>query len=340
MCVISFIIPFFNGGKYISECLDTLYNQNISESDFEVIVVDDCSTDGQALETLRAVMEKHSNIRLLRNEMNLRVGSSRNHGFSEARGEYIWFIDQDDKIQYGCLKGLLETMRKNDLDLITFDYLDFDDTGRAQPHRLVTHDTDVMKGLDYAYTICNTQIWENQWDTNVWHQIYKRAFLLENNISFTEVSYYDDMIVNLKSLIYAKRMQSVSQPYYHYRFNVQSVINTEVGVGGRTLFDGTVNASVVLLDFAKEIEEVDAHFSGLFMEAVPYRANSFARSLLRISHEQQGKFYEQAELHPDVVDKVKPYLSRFNKALIEHPWIAHAMRPLGRCYRKLAVVLS
>ena len=332
---LSFIIPFYNGGIYIAECLDSLYTQDIPETEYEVIVVDDCSTDNHSLDIVRTYMQKHANMHLLKNDRNLRVGASRNHGIREAKGKYIWLIDQDDKIQFNCLKELLSIVEKEQLDYITFDFLDFDNDGNETPHHLVTNNTNIMTGLEYAYNICNKHIWNNQWDTNVWHQIFNREFMLAHNIFFTEVSYFDDMIVNLKSFMYAKRMKAISHPFYHYRYNEQSVLHSEVGVGGRTLFDASINASVVLLDFSNETRNVDQFFSEHFLDAVPSRANSFTKALLRIPFNQQMKFYEQVNEHPDIVAAAKPYLNKINRLLVACPWIAYILHPFDDIYRKI-----
>ncbi len=337
MCTLklSFIIPFYNGGKYIKECLNSLYQQDMSEENYEVIVVNDCSTDRQSLDILYAYQKQHSNIQVLHTEKNVRVGGARNHGIRNANGKYIWFIDQDDKIEPNCLAQLLERVEKNELDYLGFDFLDFDDNGNSKPNRLITNDTDVMTGLEYAYNICDKKIWNNQWDTNVWHQIYRLEFLLKYNIFFTEISYFDDMIVNLKSLMYAKRIQTLQTAYYHYRYNAQSVLHSEVGYSGRTVFDASISASLVLLNFSKEIKDIDTYFSNHFLDAVSYRANSFTKALLRISHKQQRNFYQQVKHYKDWVKMMLPYLTTKNKILIKNPWIAYILHPLVTLYRKV-----
>lgn len=335
MIKLSFIVPYYNGGKYIKECLDSLYLQDISIESYEVLVVNDCSTDQQSLDILYAYQKQHSNMRVLHTEKNVRVGGARNHGIRNAKGKYIWFVDQDDKIEPYCLTQLLERIEKNDLDYLGFDFLDFDDNGNSKPNRLVTNDTDVMTGLDYAYNICDKKIWNNQWDTNVWHQIYKREFLLKHNIFFTEISYFDDMIVNLKSLIYAKRMQTLHTAYYHYRYNEQSVLHSEVGYSGRTMFDASISASIVLLNFSHEIKDIDTYFSNHFLDAVSHRSNSFTKALLRISHKQQRNFYQQVKQYKDWVELMLPYLTKKNKILINNPWIAYILHPLVTLYRKI-----
>lgn len=332
---ISFIIPFYNGKKYIEECLDSIYTQDISVDEYEVIVVNDCSTDQQSLDLLYTYQKKQKNLQILKTEHNVRVGGARNYGIRHAKGKYIWFVDQDDKIEPDCLLTLIEKCEQNNLDYLAFDFLDFDDNGNSKPNKLITNDTHVMTGLEYAYNICNKQIWNNQWDTNVWHQIYNREFLLAHNIFFTEISYFDDMIVNLKSLMYAQRMQTISTPYYHYRYNEQSVLHTEVGYSGRTVFDASISASVVLLNFSQEIKEIDTYFSDHFLDAVSYRANSFTKALLRISHKQQRSFYQQVKHCKDWVEMMMPYLCTNNKILVKNPWIAYILHPIVTSYRKI-----
>lgn len=332
---ISFIIPFYNGKKYIVECLNSIYTQDIPASKFEVLVVNDCSTDQQSLDILYAYQQQHSNMRVLHTEKNIRVGGARNCGIRNAKGKYIWFVDQDDKIETNCLARLLGQIEQNNLDYLAFDFIDFDDNGNKKPNRLITNDTDVMTGLEYAYNICDKKIWNNQWDTNVWHQIYNREFLLKYNVFFTEISYFDDMIVNLKSLIYAKRMQTTQVPYYHYRYNEQSVLHSEVGYSGRTVFDASISASVVLLNFSEEIKHVDEFFSNHFLDSVSYRANSFTKALLRISLSQQRNFYQQVYKYQDWVLLLTPYLSKRNKILLYNPWIAYILHPFVNIYRKL-----
>jgi len=335
MIRISFIIPFFNGKRYIEECLDSIYAQDIPETEYEVIVVDDCSTDGESLDLVSAYLKKHNNMRMVKNEQNIRVGGSRNHGIREAKGKYIWFVDQDDKIEPNCAGRLLEICEKNELDYLSFDFTDFDDNGKIEPHRLITQNTEVMTGLEYAHKVCEKSIWLNQWDTNVWHQIYRTEFLRAHYIYFSEVSYFDDMIVALKSLMYAKRMQTIPEVYYHYRYNEQSVLHTEVGTGGRTLFDGSINAGVVLADLSLEVKEIDSYFSEHFEECAMFRVNTFTKALLRIPYKEQKKFYDQVFLHPDVMYKAWPYMSRKNKVLATHPWIARTLHPMVNQYRKM-----
>ena len=92
---LSIVIPVHNGADSISHCLDSIWNQGLNDNEYEVICVNDCSTDNTA-EVISTIQKTHSNLRLLSNSENLRAGGSRNYGVREAKGEYILFIDVDD----------------------------------------------------------------------------------------------------------------------------------------------------------------------------------------------------------------------------------------------------
>ena len=102
---LSIIIPLYNCAPYIGTCLDSILQQGLAADEYEVVVIDDGSTDGGA-EVVNAYSAQHPNIRLVQQE-NGGVAAARNRGISEARGEYIEFVDADDRL----LPGGIATLR-------------------------------------------------------------------------------------------------------------------------------------------------------------------------------------------------------------------------------------
>ena len=90
---LSIVIPVYNGENTIFRCLNSIWNQGLNENEYEVICVDDCSTDN-TIKILSDIQKRHINLRLLLNEYNKRAGGCRNYGVREAKGEYILFIDE------------------------------------------------------------------------------------------------------------------------------------------------------------------------------------------------------------------------------------------------------
>lgn len=105
--LISYIIPMFNGGAYIGRCIESILNQGFTPPNYEIIVINDGSTDNGP-EIVNRYAQAHDNIKLI-NQENQGVGAARNRGIAEAKGEYIHFIDADDALIEGGSALLFET---------------------------------------------------------------------------------------------------------------------------------------------------------------------------------------------------------------------------------------
>ena len=115
MLRLSFIIPLYNTEKFIAECLSSILDNDTDKSLYEVIVVDDGSTDSSP-EIARSFTEKYPNVSLIRQE-NQGVSVARMRGISHARGNYVWFIDSDDYIISDATRYILDLIQDNpDLD--------------------------------------------------------------------------------------------------------------------------------------------------------------------------------------------------------------------------------
>ena len=101
---LSIVIPVYNVEKYVSECLDSCLEQNVDITDYEIIIVNDGSTDNSA--NLINLYAKQSNIIII-NQENLGLSAARNAGIKIAKGEYIWIVDSDDWIEPGILIRIL-----------------------------------------------------------------------------------------------------------------------------------------------------------------------------------------------------------------------------------------
>ena len=110
---ISIIIPIFNVENYISRCLDSIYSQGVDESCFEVIAVNDGSTD-KSSDIVRKFQKEHSNI-LLFEKNNEGVSVARNLAVEKSSGDYLVFIDPDDSILPNSLKSLMTTIESQPL---------------------------------------------------------------------------------------------------------------------------------------------------------------------------------------------------------------------------------
>jgi len=110
---VSIIIPNYNNGRYIEECLNSVLNQTLK--DIEIIVIDDCSTD-DSMEILRSFQTKYPDkIKVIRNQENSGAGLSRNNGLDIATGEFIKFLDADDTMNPDVLEKMYNAAKKNNV---------------------------------------------------------------------------------------------------------------------------------------------------------------------------------------------------------------------------------
>ena len=101
---ISIICPIYNSAKYLNECLESLLNQSCN--DFQLILVDDCSTDN-SYEIALSYLEKFKNLQLFKNEQNMGVSYTRNKGIDNAVGDYLIFLDSDDLVECDLVEKII-----------------------------------------------------------------------------------------------------------------------------------------------------------------------------------------------------------------------------------------
>lgn len=204
----SIIIPIYNGLSHgLPTCLDSIWNQPLDAAFYEVICVDDCSTD-QTREWLQAQSAAHSNLRVILNEENLRQGGSRNKGIRAAKGKYIVFIDQDDYYHHDAIARIYEHLKDSDLQILIVDcaYQYYGkESNKLQhnfPHR------EVMTGDQII--ACNSIPYAP------WKFIIERDFIVENDSFFIEHERIEDVDWVHKLVLSAERVQYQPILFIHY----------------------------------------------------------------------------------------------------------------------------
>lgn len=212
---LSFIVPFYNVEPYIEECIRSLYAQDISWEEYEVICVDDCSPDGS-----RAIVERlrkeYSTLKLLTTPENLRQGGARNLGLDVAQGKYIWFVDSDDCIVKNCLKGLLETAEKNNIDLLKFYSQKI---GYVFLQEMVNYGP--CTGTEFVFDAPISIPSINRCSC-VWDGIISRELIQNSSIKFAENVQYEDDDFSYQICAFASRCQLIAESLYMVRETINS----------------------------------------------------------------------------------------------------------------------
>ncbi len=279
---LSIIIPFYNVERYIAECLESVLNQDIPQSDYEVVCVNDGSPDNSR-DIVLDYMKRFPNIRLIEHERNKKLGAARNTGRSIANGNYIWNVDSDDKIVPNCLSKMLKYCEDNALDILEFRPISF--LGNETKVLPFVPPTDhPMTGLDYLEQLSSYEVSQM---SSVWRKMIRRVFLDENDIFSPEINYGEDVPFSLKALITAKRFMSVSDVCYLYRSNPEALTGSGWQPTAISLYEKCFHNAKLIYDVYKTVPKRYVNVSNSIKDAASYTLNRYYSYLDKMASTEQ-----------------------------------------------------
>ena len=216
----------YNVEKYIGECLDSVLAQTFQ--DFEVIIVNDCSTDNSR-QIAESYIEKFGGrLKIFDNEKNSGPGATRNRGLRHASGEYIYYMDSDDLIlAYGLEKMYSLAKKYDDADFVNFTrYYQMSLDGKEVIPRQFTPRTVPKLLVEENNMPQRIERLKNGWMS--WFsylRLVKRNFLLKNDLFFPEnINVSEDRLWTFGLFLSAKKIvQTPTKGYYLYRSNTKSL---------------------------------------------------------------------------------------------------------------------
>ena len=207
----SVIIPVYNVEKYINRCLKSILSQRYN--DLEIILIDNGSTDRSG-SICDIYANEDANISVYHIE-NHGVGSARNFGLSKARGEFIYFVDSDDYL-VGNLFAEFEDKLTPDLDLLVFSYynsFEQEMTEKNRTKKILPYNGSYDK---YDFSKIFKDLFLSDMLYTVWNKLYRREFLIENNISFEKYELGEDVRFNLDVYHKVNKVYLSQDSYYVY----------------------------------------------------------------------------------------------------------------------------
>lgn len=208
MIEISFIIPAYNVETYIGRCLDSIFNQNVDATLYEVIVIDDGSTDG-TLNLLNKYATKYSNLNVTSQE-NKGVSAARNHGIALAKGEYLWFVDSDDYIKENSVQHLIDIVQNTKPSILYFSYIIKNINGTFIPASPQPVSKNIL--LDGK-----TALKMGFFPTSVWLALWKRENINHLQLRFnTDIKYAEDSLFSFYALSQSNNIIFVDNEFYIY----------------------------------------------------------------------------------------------------------------------------
>lgn len=218
---LSIIVPVYNmaaDGK-LAYCMDSLVNQTIS--DYEIVAVDDCSTD-DSLAVLKGYEQRFPDkVHVIHSGVNKHQGGAKNIGLRAAKGEWIGFIDSDDWIAPDMYERLIGRAKETGADVVGCDYCLTEEhsmkVGQIVPNNKSSQsgllDSDKRRSLilDGGSLVV---------------KIFKRSMILEKELWFPENIFYEDNAVGNSYLVLAKHFEYIEEPMYYYYQHDTSTVHT------------------------------------------------------------------------------------------------------------------
>ena len=213
MTKLSIIIPVYNVDDYLSECLDSILRQSFT--DFEVICVNDGSTDN-SLDILNKYKALDNRIIVI-DKNNEGSGIARNYGLQIALGEYVYFADSDDMFIKDALKLIVQTAEEKRTDILIFGaYSYYDGKKRKGGYSADKFPKKYLNKVFSSHDIIKRIF---KFPSTAWTKLYRRDFLIKNNIKFQEIRAGQDQLLFFHSMIKGDRIALLPKNLYCYRKN-------------------------------------------------------------------------------------------------------------------------
>ena len=216
---VSVVIPVYNVERFLNEFVDSFLNQTYS--DFEIILVDDGSTDGSG-KLCDDYLSVDNRIKVIHRE-NGGLSAARNTGMDAATGDYIYFLDSDDYIESVTFEHLVHTAKTDDADIVFFDgyifYTDCEDDGNTYGYTRKKHyQTDTGK------TVLEELLINEEYRTAVPLTFYKAHYLQKSIIRFYEGILHEDELFTFQTFIANGTVAHCHEKLYARRIRPASIM--------------------------------------------------------------------------------------------------------------------
>lgn len=219
---LSIIIPVYNVEPYLEACVASVYRQSLPSERFEVILINDGSTD-DSFRLMQKLAAEHPNMRVV-DQKNCGLSAVRNRGVRMALGTYVLFVDSDDFLYDNTVIPLLDKAIANKLDVLRFDYWAVDEAGNRlfqSPYlaKRSPYEGQAISGTDLFEKIYNQELF-------AWLSLIKKDLLLQKDVFFEEGMFFEDIEFSLKVALKASRCMYISSCVYAYRQRPASILHT------------------------------------------------------------------------------------------------------------------
>lgn len=300
MKFLSIILPVYKVEDYIRACLESIFRQGLSDTEFEVILVNDGTPDN-SIGVISDIVNQHENIIIL-NQQNKGVSYARNIGLSKAQGEYVYFVDPDDLLLDNSLSVLLPKLVSTKVDVLMAKFIKFSDGEDTEDYSHLNFRTGYEKlktGIDAFVEDLSP------YECYIWRMLFRRNFLIAKEIEFKPFR-YEDTLYCQECLLKAQNCMIVDNLIYAYRLRKDSFTSSMNFRGMRDL-----NSSMAAISQLKMIEGLPKVACARLMDNL---FASFSLGLWCVAH-NKSLYAEKEAIVEDLKSKVDPSVFLFKSNL-------------------------
>ena len=217
---ISVIVPVYQAEKFLKGCVESVQSQTFS--DWELLLVDDCSRDGSPA-LCDGCAAEDSRIRVYHREKNGGVSEARNLGLREAKGDYIAFLDADDRYEPACLETLWTLRESAGADSAACAHRNLGPDGVGDVELVlppgVYDEEGIRRGI--VYPLLGDRLSQPVFNGFIWRYLYSAQIIRDHQIRF-EGAYLEDELFLMEYFCCARRLAVTDQPLYRYFYNPAS----------------------------------------------------------------------------------------------------------------------
>lgn len=314
---VSVIMPAYNCETLITDTIQSLFNQTFK--DFEVIVINDGSTDN-TLKVLENLKQNDSRLDIL-TVKNGGPAKARNIGIEKAKGKYIYFMDSDDIILPNMIEEMFNLSTKEDLDICTCGYtMESVDTKNPNVKQFLYHDFVARSKSEFRKDLM--PLIKSHLMYVVWNKLYKKEFLYEHNIRFTDFLSGEDRMFNTHTFEHINRFGFINKTFYRYFLRGQaSLANKYV----KNRFEASIKSHEELIKSYKNMDIYDnknkAYIDFIFIKGVMSCITQLNSKGCKLTYKQKKQEIENILNHPLVKDALTStddevsYSKKINKIL-------------------------
>ncbi len=230
----SIIICAYNAELEIENAIKSVLNQSFN--DYEIIVVNDASTDNT-----KKIVSRYESVKLLNNEKNIKAGGARNRGIENAIGEYILFLDSDDCFTNNNVLSIInqKIIEAKNPDII---YLGFKNTQNKEYLPNENNSQKKNRLLEWKFA-------------NIWDVCWNKEFLIKNKIKFVEEKFFEDFPFYYEGIIKSNTYAYVQYPIITYTKNRKNSMTTNLNIQKISDFYNNMTILVNLNNICNESEK-------------------------------------------------------------------------------------